>query len=458
MHAPLNQWQMPLRLALMALTFWLTLAIRIRGIDSHFALLFDQIRDWDLALKPFRELPLVGPATHVGGYTIGPAFYWILWTIRVVVGPWFDNLPHAGGVGQAILLSGTDVLFLCAVWRVTRSVWVALASIVLLSTASFDLNLAAVIWNPVVGSALARMVTAVILFEWHRKSAFHVALTAALAVAAVHAYTGAVFVAVSVLAVLVVEPFTRGSAHEGRRNIWVVALAILCLQVPYIIYQLQHRFDSSAMGAVTGSVARILTGQEPPRVSASIAGYVRAFEGIQVQPVSFSFSAWVLVCCAVAVVLRHFRNPVLLAVTILPQALAIVGYAFFLSGLDNYYYLSLMPAAVLMVLLGVTAFVPERLQAIMGAVLLAATLSLVPQRLALAAALPKLPEYGTLVRASRQMAHRGTPLRSIRTEFELPPSTDPRFMYLILGGHIDRNSPWVALITADGRVTYQHIE
>src|SRR5688500_14267083 len=99
-----------LRLTILAFTFAFTLIIRVRGISTHFWLLGDQIRDWTIALRPFTDLPLVGPATHVGGYTIGPAFYWILWAIRVVVGPWFQNMPHAGGIGQAILQSSADTL------------------------------------------------------------------------------------------------------------------------------------------------------------------------------------------------------------------------------------------------------------------------------------------------------------------------------------------------------------
>jgi len=70
-------------------------------------MLADQIRDWSIALEPFWRLPLVGSPTHVHGYTIGPAFYWILWAIRVVIGPFFENLPHAGGIGQAALATVT---------------------------------------------------------------------------------------------------------------------------------------------------------------------------------------------------------------------------------------------------------------------------------------------------------------------------------------------------------------
>lgn len=49
-------------------------------------------------------------------YTIGSAFYWILWCTRAVLGPWFHNLPHSGGIGQALLQSGADALFVMAVW------------------------------------------------------------------------------------------------------------------------------------------------------------------------------------------------------------------------------------------------------------------------------------------------------------------------------------------------------
>src|SRR4029077_11103859 len=124
-----------------------TFTIRAWGISTRFQLLGDQIRDWEIALQPLTSLPLVGPPTHVHGYTVGPAFYWILWAIRLTVGPWFQNLPHAGGIGQALLQSGADALLLEAIWRRTGVVWIALAAVVLIATASFDLSLSALVWN-----------------------------------------------------------------------------------------------------------------------------------------------------------------------------------------------------------------------------------------------------------------------------------------------------------------------
>src|SRR5262245_41058100 len=103
--------------AIAMLVFLATFVLRVRGVGEHFILLGDQMRDWSIAMRPLVDLPLVGPPTHVGGYTLGPAFYWILWLIRVCIGPFFDNLPHAGGIGQAALQSAADATLLLAIWR-----------------------------------------------------------------------------------------------------------------------------------------------------------------------------------------------------------------------------------------------------------------------------------------------------------------------------------------------------
>jgi hypothetical protein len=85
------------------------------------------------------------------------------------------------------------------------------------------------------------------------------------------------------------------------------------------------------MGAVTGSVARILIGQEPPQLTNSWVGYFSAFNFIQASPWSFPWSAWVLIACGIIVAIRYRSDPTLLAVTLLPQLAALAGYAFYVG-------------------------------------------------------------------------------------------------------------------------------
>lgn len=444
------------RIAIPLLTFALTLSLRVHGISRNFAMLRDQIRDWDIALGPFSQLPLVGPATHVGGYTIGPAFYWILWVIRVVVGPWFENLPHGGGIGQAIVQSGADALLLTAIWRRTGSVWIGLATVILLATAAHDLALSALVWNPMMGAALAKIATALVLLDWPARSTTGVAVTAGVAWAAVHCYTGAIFTTIGVFTSIVATQLARGGRTRALRSVVVIAIAVAALQVPYVMYRLAPQ-SGPAMAAVSGSIGRILTGETSPDFRGSWQGFAGAFTFIQGAPWhQHGWIIWVLVVTALIVTARYWRDAGLLAVTIVPLALAVIGYSFFVGNFfDPYYYFSLMPAAVLTVVLGLTAMPSPAIARGAAMCVTLAALAIVPSRVRFAATQPHMPEYGPLLDGSRLILERKGAIRAIRTEFALPPSADPQFLYRILGGRFDPASQVVAVITRDGQVVYR---
>jgi len=439
------------------LVFVLALVARIHGVSQHFWLLGDQIRDWAIALRPFSELPLVGPPTHVGGYTIGPAFYWILWVLRVLFGPWFDNLPHAGGIGQAALQSAADALLLVAIWRRTRSPWIALATIVIVATAAFDMSLAALVWNPSMGAALAKLAMAAVLADWHRRSVVHVAVMAVVAWSAVHTYTGTIFVVLGVFVAMLIDPLVRCDRRLSLRNAAVIGLAVLLLQLPLIVFQLTKP-HGAAMSAVTDGLSRALSGERAPEIVKSLNGYIEAVQVIEFMPGRVPGLGWLLLICAGIVALRYLKDPPLLSVTVLPQIAAIAGYSLFLGDLDAYYYLSLMPATVLTFVLAVTAAMSSpRFARATAIVALVVALAFVPTRLRHAATMFQMPQYRVLVDASRRVKSFGQPMRQIRTDFALPPSSNAEFLFEILGGTIDRRAPWVCVIRANGEVTFQQV-
>lgn len=436
-----------------SVVFALAFVIRVRGVSDHFWMLGDQIRDWAIALRPLQDLPLVGPPTHVGGYTIGPAFYWILWCIRVLVGPWFQNLPHAGGIGQAALQSAVDALFLSAVWRRTGSFWLAAAATTLVVTAPFDLALAAVIWNPVVGAILAKAAIALVLLRWHDGSLGRVAIVAAIAWSAVHAYTGAIFVALSVFVALVADACVRREWTTVWRRAAVVAAVVLALQIPYAMYQLATGFDRPALGAVIGSMTDVLRGGDRLRLAAS-ASYVPEALAILEDLPRFAATGWILIGAGVFLAIRYRHDPVLLAVTVLPQIAAVTGYAFWLGDMQAYYYLSLMPSVVLTLLLAVAGVARRPIPAAFGVALALACALVVPRQLRAAETMFRMPTYRALVAGSRDIIKRKQPMREIDAQFELHPTSDPAFLYRILGGRLDPRAEWRAEILPDGRVKY----
>jgi hypothetical protein len=439
---------------IVALVVLVTLALRIRGVSHHYWLMGDQVRDWAIALRPFSDLPLVGPPTHVRGYSIGPAFYWIEWVLRVLTGPFFHNLPHGGGIGQAALQSAADALLLVGLWRRTRSVWPALVAVTLLATAPFDLALAAVVWNPVVGAILAKTAIAIVLLDWHRGSLIRTTIVAGVAWCAVQSYTGAVFVASGIFVALLVDAVRAGGWAAVWRRGLVIAGTVAALQVPWVVYQLTTGFGDSGMTAVTDSLTAVFTGQQPPRFLASAMALVDAFTWMHALPGPKMFWGLLLLASVVIVAIRHRSDADLLAVTVLPIAAAVAGFAFWVQDVEPYFDLSLAPVVVITVVLAVTAVVPTRFANPAGVVLLSGTLAVAPARAANAATQLRMPEYSALASGAKEIAALGQPIRSIDPAFQLPPGCNAEFLYLVLGGRLDPQAPWRAVIRRDGRVDF----
>ena len=231
---------------------------RTRDIDESFWLAGDQIRDWETALGSWRELPLTGPPNSVGGPTLGPIYYWTLWSIRHVIGAWTDNLPHAGGIGLSTIQSAADVIFLLALWRRT-SFPLALAVTLLIATAPQDMALTATIWNPPLAVALVKIAIAMTLVVAERRSTTWTVLATVCAWLAVQAHSSAIFAAVPIL----VLP----AMLDGRDRGWIAALkcgcvvaaVIVLLQLPFIVQAVSTPSETRLPRLVTSGVASALS-------------------------------------------------------------------------------------------------------------------------------------------------------------------------------------------------------
>jgi hypothetical protein len=113
----------------------------------------------------------------------------------------------------------------------------------------------------------------------------------------------------------------------------------------------------------------------------------------------------VLLASGTIVAIQYGRDLPLLAITLLPQIAALLGYAFYAGDfLDHYYYFSLMPAAVLTILLGVTAAASHRFAPVLSVALFVAAVAILPKRLQFGQTMHQMPEYGVLLDDSREIA------------------------------------------------------
>lgn len=445
-----------LRAGVAVAVFALLLFVRTRGISETFSLLGDQILYWRIALKPWYQQPIGGGPSSVGGTTLGPAFLWTMWLIRVVIGPWTDNLPHAGGIGLCIIQSAADAVLLVAIWRRFDSAALALAVVLLCATSPFDMALSATIWNPPLAVALVKVTMAIALAGADRPSLWWGAAATATGLLAVQAHSSAIFVAAPIAVSFIARELL---ARRGDRAAVqaLVSLAVVCvLELPYAINLMVNPGNGTSPTVVVASVTDTLAHPAHLRLLESFHAIVAACAYLLFAPWTMRRFDVVLIISALIAACRVGRDPVLLCATIVPFVCAVAAFSMWERAYDTYWFLILAPGVALTLMLAVTIWRPAGMVAAAAVALL--IIVVLPNRMYASMSLARLPEYGTLVRGSREVRRHAKTVRYLDTAFTLPPSTDRTFIYELLGGRVTGDAPFGASIEADGRVVFRPVD
>ena len=426
--------------------------LRTRHISETFQLMGDQILYWRIALGSWRSLSLGGGPSSVGGTTLGPAFTWMLWGIRHAVGPWTDNLPHAGGIGISIVQAAADAVLFIAIWKRFASPVFALAVTLFLATAPFDMSLSATIWNPPVAVALVKLTMAFVLLGGCNPSLWWAVAATAAAILAVQTHSSAVFVAFPAIVSLTARELFAQRTRRAWTFVFASAAVIILLEVPFVLDRATHPGKQTSPPLVASSVMRTIAHPEALRPAAAFRALAASCEFILLRPWSFTWFASLLAVSAAVTVFRARHDVALACVTVVPLVCAVAGFSFWQLPYDSYWFLTIAPSASLTIGLALTAWRPAA--PLVSAVLALLVLAAQPARFADAMALNRLPQYGALVRGSREVRRRASEVRSLETQFALPPSTDPLFVYEILGGRVTPGAALAATIDAAGHASF----
>ena len=435
---------------LVVLFGYLTFA-RVHEATSTFLLLRDQMRDWQIALGSFRSLPLVGTPSTAGGSSLGPVYYWVLWASRCLVGPWASNLPHAGAYGIALLQGAADLLLLDSIRSRTRSTWVALATVLLVSTTPHELAVSSTIWNPAVSVAFVKVAIALRLRHGTDASLWWTAATAAAGWLAVQAHSVAVFVVVPIAASYVVDDLTASrsgrAVHQARAIIEVIAL----LQMPFLIHALTTASEAMPTLALDSASQALVSGGL--RWQASLQSLLAFTSSILFAPWAWTIVTPLLVMCALAVALRARRDPALLSATVAPLVATVLGLSLWQGNYDSYWYLPIAPCAALTMVMALTWWRP----AATGAVIVLALLVAQPSRIAASNSAYRMKEYGPLLRGTERIVKQTKTLRRLETSFPMPPFSDETFLFGVLGGQLRDDAQFDAVIDERGAVRFTRV-
>ena len=119
-----------------------------------------------------------------------------------------------------------------------------------------------------------------VLLDWSATS-YRAATTAAVAWAAVQAYTGAAFVMVGVLTALVLRAARDGGWKGATRRVLLIVAMMAALQIPYLIHRWSTGVSDSAVVSVIASIDRITSGAARPTWGESATFYGRAVRFIE---------------------------------------------------------------------------------------------------------------------------------------------------------------------------------
>jgi hypothetical protein len=269
----------------------------------------------------------------------------------------------------------------------------------------------------------------------------------------VQAHSSAVFFAAPVIASLVARPVVARRWTEAARRAGVIAAVVLLLEAPFLADLITHSARSTRPAVVVSSVSYTLTHPAALRPVESFLAVVSACARILLQPETLPWAAALFVACLFAAGIRARHDLTVAIATVAPPCCAIIGFAFWQLPYDDYWFMTIVPCVALSAALALTLWRPAVSAGAL--VLLAAAAVATPSRVASANRLFRLPQYQALVAGSRQIRERAPQIRGLETSFPLPPSTDPLFVYEILGGRITVDAPFLATIRGDGSATFQ---
>ena len=443
------------RMAVAAIFFLYVLYIRVYDIADTFLMLGEQTRDWAIALGGITELPLVGAPSTAGGRGFGPAYYWILWLGRAIVGPFADYLPHAGGFWVALLQSIGDTCLLAVLW--TRvGPFLALAIGLTIASAPFDVAISSVIWNPPVAAALIKMATAMALSLGQTPPRWKIGVTVLIGWLAVQVHLSALFVTAPLIAALVARPLFKNKPPRNWREsatlAGIAAAIILVLQIPFFISAIR---DPAAPMGPTAAISNIASASAF-RLDRSYVAVVNITGELLARRITeWPFQIPTAIAALIACI-RWRRDLHGLAVSVGGLLTATVVFAAWSRNYDSYWFLCMTTAMVLTYGLAIAAIPNRTAVHVVGAVLAAAIAWLQPGRVDQSKAFFKYPPYRTMRIASYELAAREPVLRDIRVNFEgAHPTMDKYFIYRILGGRIDPSAPKRAFVNADGSVSIE---
>ena len=228
----------------------------------------------------------------------------------------------------------------------------------------------------------------------------------------------------------------------------MIAAVILSLQMPFLISVFSEPDapvgPSSAIAGLTNPQAF-----RPWLAFTSVTGITGNL--VWAMPDAFPYAIATLIAMAI-VTLVFRRDLILLGASAGAIVMATLLFVTSTRNYDGYWFLTLTAAATLTFGMAIAALPSQAAVKWIGVALLLFVAWHQPARIEDSKRFFKYPQYDIMARASRQLIMQAPALRDIAVTFEVHPTMDRHFIYRILGGRIEPNALYTAIVNSDGSV------
>ncbi len=425
------------------------------GIAQNFLWLGDQIRDWTIAQRGLFSMPSHGTMRSTDGqYSYGPIYYWLLYLIRVTVGPFFNHLPHAGGLGIAFFHALADTALVYSL--MARNIFkpLVLAFGLVLMSSPLEGAISGTIWNPPVAVSFIHLGLALVILPRLRFQIKNLIFVTLCAIFAVHAHTQAIFSSAGILLAAVFLWHQSGN-FDLKTGLKTLGILTVASHVPYILHVLNHGYSSST-STISDGVKQLFLEHSIPNLRATSL-FIQHSISTQLIPELDGFPIfWIWIPTAAYLLFRPLKAGIFCLIGIGPMILVTFGFALVKVALNDYWFITLYASFLLIFLVVIEdlhrrfAFFPYKS---LSLALLGLTLLIQPKHIAMRQTLGILPDYKIMVDAVTQIKNDAIPVSKI-SDASRDTISCASCLYEFIGGKLDPKSETQATLSKEGQVTF----
>lgn len=365
-------------ISIVILASWL----RLWKIADHMTFLGDEGRDALVLFNIFQngKFTLLGPAASVGGFFLGPAYYYL-----IIPGFLISGMSPVGMAAEVAILGVFSVLIIYLLIRNRLGVMPALFAALTYAVSPTIVTFSRSSWNPNIMPFLSLCIFSFLLLAKEKNNKIFYLFTGAFFGLAIQSHYLGLILTLPIIILTTIFSFSK--VKNILMSYLLLVFGFFTTFLPFILFELRHGFTNTRtiFEFVTrpSGVVGIRKFQYEDNVLSAIGRLFSEAYSILNSDIALLVGITIITLSILAIIkLKTTKARNLYLATLVWCITGILGIAFYNGQLYNYYFAFLFPVPFLLSALAVSVFKGTKLFSLIGLVLILLIISyLIPQNI-----------------------------------------------------------------------------